>query len=218
MSNWSTIYPLETGIGNVTQLSNTIEALILNYDNNQIDTSPYPKTVNGGSGVFSSSIFKTGTHSLIFNGTRDYQYVNSREFDDFTFGSREFTIQAWIYPTSLSGTRTLISKHANGNYSWMFLVGSASSIWVVNGSYNTITVAFTTNQWQHVAISKVGTNLLFFKDGILQHTFANNVTYAVNSADINIGRNGDNVWHYAGYIDSLKIVRGVGLYTENFTL
>jgi len=95
--------------------------------------------------------------------------------------------------------------------------------------------SFSTNIWYHVAASRSGTSLRIFVDGVQQgdefnSTISYNQVGTGGSQDLHIGRffTGDptgqavpGVSYYAmflnGYIDDLRITKGVARYTANFT-
>jgi hypothetical protein len=75
------------------------------------------------------------------------------------------------------------------------------------------------DQWSHVAlvITSTGSTTLYI-DGVADASFTNiNVPYASNGSDttVFIGAGGDG--QYSGYIDELRITKGLAVYTANFT-
>ena len=75
--------------------------------------------------------------------------------------------------------------------------------------------------WQHLALSRVGTTLTMYLDGTsIGSGTVNNFTDA-NLASVVGGITTTTGWNnnlaYNGYIDDLRITKGVARYTANFT-
>lgn len=97
------------------------------------------------------------------------------------------------------------------------------SRYLTDGSSNDFTASWTpaTNTWYHVAVSRQGTSLRAFIDGTqLGTTQTNSVNYVrVNSDPLYIGQYfaGSANRYLNGYIDDLRITKGLARYTANFT-
>ena len=77
-------------------------------NNNLTDSSSNNRTVtvNGDAHAGTFSPYRQGGYSTYFDGTGDYLSVSSTS--DFGFGtSTDFTLEAWIYPTTGTGDRGL---------------------------------------------------------------------------------------------------------------
>ena len=78
----------------------------------------------------------------------------------------------------------------------------------------------TANAWQHVAWCRSGTTLRGYTNGIqiFSTIFSNNLT---NTSQVTVGYApagpGGNNYILNGYIDDLRITKGVARYTANFT-
>jgi len=84
--------------------------------------------------------------------------------------------------------------------------------------YSTGTAAGTiaVDTWYHVAASREGTSLRVFIDGVLVNTSTNSNN--MNFGRLRVGSNGSNTgeWFH-GWMDELRITKGVARYTANFT-
>jgi len=70
------------------------------------DSSPSPKTVTAhGNAQISTAQSKSGGSSAYFDGSGDFLTVPADA--DLQFGSGDFTVEAWVYPTTASGTRCI---------------------------------------------------------------------------------------------------------------
>ena len=74
------------------------------------------------------------------------------------------------------------------------------------------------NGWSHVAATRQGSTLRLFLNGSLVGSVAQSAPYSGGSGTVTqIGQQPGNFYPFAGYIDELRIVNGVALYTSNFT-
>jgi len=201
----------------LTAITNT-QALLC-QTNKFVDNSANSATItNVGAAVKSQNPFQKNTYSsMLFDGTGDYLAVPAGP--QFNFGTGDFTIEAWVYPQQLttdwfiisaSGTGGLFFGYApsTGGYGW----GRAAIAW----DYQPAT-SKTLNAWQHVAISRSGTSMRIFVDGVQQGTTQTNSTaYNLSVTSTTIGSQGSS-YVMTGYIDDLRITRGYARYTANFT-
>jgi len=75
--------------------------------------------------------------------------------------------------------------------------------------------ALTNNQWIHFVIVRNGSNWAMYRDGVSIAT----ATYSGVTSTTNffyIGTSGDG-YYFQGYIDELRITKGIARYTGNFT-
>jgi hypothetical protein len=184
-------------------------------------------TANGNAQI-STSIKKFGNGSAYFDGSGDYLVLEDDA--DFNLASTPFTIEAWVYPTVVDSTvRAIISKDTYGiNFSWCIAFDNTNLIFVTKQANDNLrfTASVTPNTWQHVAVTHDGANTLrFFLNGTMISAFTdihdgNFDGVVTNSpADITIGCFGWNQpsAFYQGYIDELRVIKGVVKYTSNFT-
>jgi hypothetical protein len=220
VEEWDTV----SGDSNYASVS-----LLLNFNGTNgsttfTDSSASPKTVSRfGDTVISTAQSKYGGASAFFDGTGDYlQAANNSAFD---FGSGDFTIEAWVYTTTTTGLGAILG-YANGsaqntNYAYQLLRNGAQ--WqfnIINGntSYGTSAGTVTANTWTHVALVRSGANLTAYING-QQITQANVSTLATNSpagAVLQIGQI-QGFYPWTGYMDDVRITKGVARYTANFT-
>lgn len=168
--------------------------------------SPYNSSSNGG--------------SAYFDGTGDYLTATNNAA--FQFASGDFTVEAWIYFTAITGTRVIV-QCADSNSPWnngWTLVSSGSSLQlIINGSTicNSANV-INTNTWIHVAATRSGTTCRLFVDG--QIPVGGSGTSSANIAptrSLSVGGDANNTSTCAGYISNLRIVKGSAQYTAAFT-
>jgi hypothetical protein len=93
--------------------------------------------------------------------------------------------------------------------------------YTTNGSStSTISAAqtFSTGVWYHVAYVRNGSSFRLFVDGTEKTAGATiSGTLFNGTAPFNVGRTADGSNFLNGYIDDLRITKGVARYTANFT-
>jgi YD repeat-containing protein len=183
------------------------------------DSAPAAKTVTAVGGAKISTVqSKFGGSAMAFDGAGDYLTVPASPGNDFNFGTGDFTIEAWIYPLSLSSPQYQ-SIFGGGSGEFIFLLNNTS---VEVGRFYIAGIAgggpVTANTWQHVAVSRTGTTLKVFIGGVQKSsvTDSTNITYA-GLPRIGGSSNTANFAYFNGYLDDLRVTKGVGRYTASFT-
>jgi hypothetical protein len=122
----------------------------------------------------------------------------------------DWTIEMWIYTGAGNGVIIYSDSVSNRLELNSFNVRYVAQSLVV---FNNVSAGLTANTWHHLAItSQNGTHRLF-RDGLLIATM---VTVS-NSFTVNVLGNAVGLTNYIGYIDDLRITKGVARYTANFT-
>jgi hypothetical protein len=189
-----------------------------------IDSSPSPKTVTAvGNAQISTAQSKFGGSSLAFDGSGDY--VSIADSADFTFGSGNFTIEFWVYPSD--STQRIIASHGNAalpGTAWDFTRFSTGA--VLFNCYDTVgsviigalqSPSITTNAWTHVALVRNGNSFVLYANGIGGSVLTSSSPLYDPSSAIDIGRLVGVGNAFNGYIDDFRITKGVARYTANFT-
>jgi hypothetical protein len=169
-----------------------------------------------------TAIKKFGTASALFDGTGDYLSVPTST--DFDFGSGDFTVECWIYPTQLptvgevSGIFYKFTGNSNGWRLGFDEVGTVyfgscnAGVQTQSGSSTVLAI----NKWQHVAVSRVGGFYKIFVNGIANPTAVAITAITANANAMLIGYEQAYNYYLYGYIDDVRITKGVGRYTDNF--
>ena len=207
--------------------SGTIASIAGNYVNLtgrrqgfQTITDRAGKTVYAHNGAkLSTAQKKFGPTSLVLNGTTDYLTVANNP--DFGFGTGAFTLEAWIYNTSQPVANQVIFdfRTTNPEVSPTFYINSTTNTLrlAVNGSAVIDSVsAIPLNTWTHIALAKSGTSTKMFINGSqVGTTYTDNNTYL--QGPLTLGARYDATTPFFGYIDDVRISKGVAKYTSNFT-
>jgi hypothetical protein len=169
---------------------------------------------------------KFGTASLLCDGTNDGASIPDDA--DFEFGSGDFTMECFVRFNGNTGAQVFLSKYnpaAQNDHVWYidFSANQMHFAYSTDGTNNTDTgFAWTPSvaTWYHVAVCRNGANLRCFVDGsqigstlnVSTNSFFNgNQIYAVG-IDTSLGVNSLNGW-----MDELRVTKGLARYTGNFT-
>ena len=156
-----------------------------------------------------------GGWSAYFDGTGDY--LNTVSSTAFNFGSGNFTVEAWINPTNVSGTKAIVAIFESVIGGW-YLGLNGSSLRFSSGFADYDAGTIVAGVWSHVAATRFGNDLRIFINGNQVNTTTNvsaqnfNITNALWIGNMNIAG-----WTFTGYISNVRVVKGTALYTANFT-
>ena len=155
---------------------------------------------------------KNASASMLFDGSGDY--INLLANDNLAFGTGDFTIECWVYFTSISDSTLQILFHTGGTTSSLFfhadgnqLSTGTSNVFKVNES-----TTFTTNTWYHVAATRSNGISYVFRNGVLLGTGTADTTNYTSTGTARIGANGSGVQLMNGYIEDLRITKGLSRY------
>jgi len=186
-------------------------------------TNNFTITRNGNTTQGTFSPFSQTGWGNYFSGTSG-QYLNTVANAAFNFGTSDFTVEAWVYPgaaialpmpiveirTSASNaTGFAFFRYPSAQYLSVFSQGA-----VIGNSTNNL----TQNTWNHVALVRSGNTWTFYINGVSSGSF----TWASAQSDgattgpkIGGSTSAGEVW--VGYLSNVRIVKGVAVYTGNFT-
>lgn len=164
-----------------------------------------------------------GPTSMYFDGAGD-RILNSKG-GIANFGTGDFTVELFLFLVNgghgSSWSRIMETKNYPNSGGWgMVCAGStAPSVLRFDDSNGTSFIdtgsAVSDNVWHHIAATRSSGTLRMFVDGLLKGSVANSVNFT--AADLSIGGNIVNGESFMGYIDSVRITKGVARYTGNFT-
>jgi hypothetical protein len=153
-----------------------------------------------------------------FDGTGDYLTVPDNAAWDF--GTGDFTIETWVYPTT-SGTVRVIAAafSSNGNEGWSFEFTSANLItFYAEGAFLvTSSSSVIANAWSHLAVSRSGTSLRLFINGVLNGPVTNSTDISGSTAALAVAATPSGTALFPGYQANFRVVKGTAVYTSAFT-
>jgi hypothetical protein len=177
-------------------------------------------TANGNAQI-STAQSKFGGASGLFDGNGDFLAIPNNTV--FAFGTGDFTIEFWFYPISVADGTMISGWSPSGSVSGFACNMSSGAVAFETAFNNTYISAagpatITANQWYHFAGVRSNGVARAFINGSSGTPTNNSQSVDAQSSGVNIGWSTftANRRAYNGYIDELRITRGVARYTANF--
>ncbi|MBI2410381.1 MAG: LamG domain-containing protein [Candidatus Kerfeldbacteria bacterium] len=206
--------------------------LLIHGDESNASTNIIDSGIRGrgivvnGSAQISTAQSKFGGSSIVFNGSTDT--ITIADNSDVSFGSGDFTIEFWVYFNSTTGVDHVANQwitstsyapwavYRNGTTLLLYM-SSTNSSWAIANGVTMGTVSATT--WHHVAITRSGTDIRAFVDGVRGSTTSTAASLYNTNGPIIFGNRdaGTGDAYLNGYIDEFRITDDSALYTANFT-
>ena len=138
---------------------------------------------------------------------------------EFGMSTGDWTIEAWVHPTSLSAVGTIIDMHTGAVADLHLKLKTDGKLEIYNNGTSAIsytsTAALSTGVYTHVAIVRIGATTYVYINGVLDGSYSS-VSYSA-TAPVKIGRNDAGTEPFIGYMDDIRITKGLGRYTAAFT-
>ncbi len=173
-----------------------------------------------GNAQIDTTTKKYGTGSMEFDGTGDYLLTNG---SDKELGSGNFTIEFWVYFNSVSGVSVLIDYRpasTSGAYPLIYRNGTSIIYGVNSGDRITSTTTFAISTWYHIAVVRSSGSTKMYVNGTNEGSAYSDSTFMLAPTNRPvIGGNGFTLGNEQlnGFIDDLRITKGIARYTANFT-
>jgi hypothetical protein len=218
--------------GNDPYWSNVISLLRFNGAQG---SSTFTDEVSGNtwSAFGSATVDRTTTKwdgSVYLSTQTSYMNTNSRPLSDLNFTAQDYTVEYWNYPTEFHNDSfgrpfgVATSVPSPGVSDWQLGAGLGGSLvfayW--SGARQVITSsagALALNSWAHIAMTfEFATKTVrLFVNGVLVASQSSMPNAAMSSAPLMVGLGGGGTWLTLGFIDEMRITKGVARYTSNFT-
>ncbi len=169
---------------------------------------------NGSAVVVSTAQSKYGGSSIYFDGAFSSYLYPTAAGANFTFGTSDFCIEAWVRPTaSAAVTKYLIDfRVANGAYPSLSLNASNVLLYTANSSTRITGPTLSDDTWYHIALSRSGTSTKLWVDGAqVGSTYTDSTDYLNPAPYPYIGQ------VFKGWMDDIRITKGAARYTSGFT-
>jgi hypothetical protein len=137
-----------------------------------------------------------------------------------------WTIETWGFVANATfGTYTPVNFYQDGTNRWDLEISSTTTNVLYNNTTNKVftnPITLTTNQWYHFAVTRDGSTVRMFINGIVSPTTDTNNFNSLASGTFYVGSNTVpgypqySFW-WAGYLSNLRLTKGQALYTANFT-
>jgi hypothetical protein len=196
----------------LTNIANT--SLLANFTNAGI-TDATAKTVleTKGDAKISTAQSKFGGSSIVFDGTGDSLLVSNTSLT--AFGTGDFTVEAWVYVVSGTSFGVVVGG-SPGTPTWYLEYSSNRGLYFYdNASALNGNAALVTGAWKHLAVARYNNTLRTFVDGVLTSSHTSNST--MPQIALGVGAYNDNSYNLNGYIQGLRITKGIARYTIDFT-
>ncbi len=201
-----------TAITNTTFLCNFTNAGIIDGTmDNALETL--------GNAQVSTGVVKYGSGSMYFDGSGDRLFISPNQ--NLAFGSGDFTVECWAYTNSLAASVPIICFGDDAASNGLLLYITTSGRIAIYGNNALLasgtTQLVTTGSWFHLAMSRSGTSLRLFVNGINDGTATNSTSFSSSvliGAELFTGSIGAQLF---GYLDDFRITKGVARYLSNFT-
>jgi hypothetical protein len=153
---------------------------------------------------------------MAFDGTGDYlgSFAPNQLYN---LSSGDWTIEAWIYRNTSGATHTILNlaNTLGSNSGLAFYVNSSNQLVTDNGTVAALAAGtVASGQWVHLAISRVSGTTTGYINGSSVGTTTQSPS-ASQYAYIGSLASGFN--QFNGYLQDLRITKGVARYTSNFT-
>lgn len=202
-------------------------SLLLDFDDTNGSTNFFDRslsrhaiTANGNAKISTTqSVF--GGSSLALDGNGDFLGIDGSQFNL----PGDFTVEAW-FSTQTNALQVIAAK-------WNFSGSLAWALTINNGAVGNVTFALANsgffqgsfsgspgvalNTWHHVAVTRSGSLARIFLNGIQTgNTTTVTANLSANTGNFNVGQH-ENNFYFNGYIDDIRITKGVARYVTNFS-
>jgi len=208
----------------LTATNSNVQFLSYTNKNDIWDESSGNLLTKGGNATSSNTQRKFTTSSaMYFDGGGDSILVNNGD-EIADFKSDDFTIEFWLY---------MVDTGVNTAIGWRSAGGAASTNWVImyvdglrfsvsdGSSYVVLNLGdavLSSGQWYHTAVTRNGNTFTMWIDGSSVGTATSSSAIASTSRPLYIGYDPDtNANAMNGYIQDVRITKGLARYTSNFT-
>lgn len=186
--------------------------LLLLHGETLVDSSGHNRTITNNGVTLSASQSKFGNTSLYFNGSSYLQIP--------LVVSGDITIDFWVYTTSFNASYPTPVDFAQASERGITLHLASSTAYLCGKKVSDLTTqtlatyaAVPAGAWHHVAITRQGTTLKAYTDGVLKATVTDT---GANLTRVFIGCDEEKVEFFTGYIDEFRISNTVR-WTADFT-
>jgi hypothetical protein len=182
----------------LTSISNSSSATVLLTLQNTtpVDNSPYAwktgYTSTAANTTYLANIFST--NNVWFNSS-------------FNTGA---TVDAWIYPTSVSGNATIVDSflaNTAGAGNWKIFLNSGVLTYYYDGNNAITGPTLSANTWTHVCVTRDSANVYLYANSVLANTIAVSNAFGNTSTSLYVGasQQGGPSNYFSGYISNLRV-------------
>lgn len=190
------------------------------------DSSPIERVILGNGSATSpyTADSKFGGGCLRLDGA---SYLECAASADWQFGTGDFTVEAWVKRSAGGSWQAVVGQWNNTtDNSWSMHIRPSNDLAFITKGVEFYHYTSTgesaqlpAGEWVHCAASRQGDTLRLFLNGELKATNTNFAGYSVGVSGtvLRLGRAVTISDWFTGYVDDVRITKGVARYTENFT-
>jgi len=183
------------------------------------DTSDFHRVINL-TGTVTQSDEGGGVKAAAFSSS----YLSIADNSAFDFGSGDFTIEAFVKPSSVSGESAIISTAyptdqsgiSLNNYNGSGFILAGDGTWI-DSTPSSVT-SFVAGQWAHVAYVRNGNTFTLYVNGVSDVTFTDSTALNNSNNQILVGGRPLADQYFNGLIANVRVIKGIALYTSNFSV
>ena len=213
--------PLTAVSGTKVLIKGTNAGIVDRSGRNVIETRGYTTPEPGRrQPEIRTQVKKYGDSSIFFGGNNDALFMPTNPA--LAFESGNFTVEFWINFTSIANRQDIMWWVPNDDTLRAGILwrqsGDALAYYdaAAGAAINTAWLP-TINTWYHIALSRSGSSTRLFIDGVAGTTYSTIRPYAA-SYRLFIGKDSaSDSYPFTGYLDDIRITKGVARYTTNFT-
>ena len=167
---------------------------------------------------------KFGTASAQFDGTGDFLSASDSDDWDIVGSADDYTIDFWCYFSSQSGDRQMVEQYEDASNRWSLSCNATTGF--VFKAYTggsaivetpTMGTSVPNSTWMHIALVKYGDIYTIYKDGTNTAATVTDSSTDTYSGLLRIGGYGAGSNWFHGYIDELRMSKGIARWTSAFT-
>ena len=194
-----------------------------------VDSSAAARTLTmANTASLTTGNLKFGSAGLDLSSADAAKRVVAADSADFNLGAGQFTIEAFVKFTELpsgGGAHGIATQFGgSSDMGWFFgmVFGSFALYYSTTGS-DTLSVGTawtpTVDTWYHLAVDRDASNVIrTYRDGVVHSSATVTATIFDSSRSLIIGNDENLDRSTRGYIDELRITKGVARYAGNFTV
>jgi hypothetical protein len=184
-----------------------------------VDQRGHPVT-GQGTATISTTTSISGGASLLVNGG----FLQTANTAEWNLTSGDSTVEAWVYPIASGQAASALLSQSSATVDGQWLISRLASGSIDtqdNGGGNDFSGGYVaTGAWHHVAVVRASGSTSIFVDGApagsTTFDFYTASTQPLFIGGANTSSNGYS-YCWVGYVDELRITKGVARYTTSFT-
>lgn len=197
----------------LTAITNT--ALLIRGDTGAF----YDLSINGnlesstGTTAITTQVKKYGLVGASY-ATTSYQTVSNAA--NLQLNSGDYTIEMWVYRSTAGVLHSLACKGAAAT-GWLLQINASNQLvfTATSTAMLTSTTTIPATTWTFVAVTRSGTSTRIFVNGNLESTATDSTNFSETEPLI-IGTDRSSLNGLNGYLDDVRITKGIARYTSSF--